>query len=155
MNYSSGRGQCGHLQPVMSGLSMPCLYAYARQAIWRFRKFSFACPPMFWSLGTRSIASIAKLKRSISLLIASSIGVLILPFSLYPRTCSDLLLRPYVKRWIEPGVTVEIEDDGFVRREQRVEIAIRQPVRVFAARLQLKEVDDINEPNLETRKLLT
>lgn len=40
----------------------------------------------------------ARLKRSISLLIASSTGVLILPFSLYPRTCRlAWLVRRYRK----------------------------------------------------------
>src|SRR6266404_5245349 len=91
--FSHQADSCGHLQPVMSGLSMPCSYACALQAICRLRNFSLACPPMRCSLGTRFMASIARLKRSVSLLIASSIGVLILPFSLYPRTCSALFLR--------------------------------------------------------------
>ena len=38
--------------------------------------------PTRWSAGTQSMASIARLKRSTWLLIASSSGVLILPFSL-------------------------------------------------------------------------
>ena len=40
--------------------------------------------------------SIARLNRSISLLMASSIGVLMLPFSLYPRTC---MLGWFVRRY--------------------------------------------------------
>ena len=52
----------------------------------RVAEFLFGMATDFCSWGIRSMASMARLKRSVSLLIANSIGVLILPFSLYPRT---------------------------------------------------------------------
>ena len=44
---------------------------------------------------------------------------------------------------------MEIEDDRFVDRKQAVEIAITQTVGVLAVRLQLEEVNDIDEANLQ------
>ena len=102
----------------------------------------------------RSITSIAMLKRSISLLMASSIGVLMLPFSLYPRTCIfGWLVRRYAKPVNQPRIAVEVEDDRLVDGKQGVEIAIRQPVRVLRAGLQLEQVDHIDETDLEIGKV--
>src|SRR6185503_11769554 len=74
--------QNGHRHWTMSGRSIPNSCAYRLHAICSFLNFSFACAPVVFNLGTRSTTSIASVKRSISLLIASSIGVLMLPRSL-------------------------------------------------------------------------
>ena len=100
------------------------------------------------------MASMARLKRSVSLLIASSIGVLMLPFSLYPRTCKRLVLAAVGQAVNQPGITVEVENDRLVGGEQRIEIRIGQPVRMFRARLQLEKVDHVNETDLQVREFL-
>ena len=102
----------------------------------------------------RSMTSIARLKRSISLLMASSIGVLMLPFSLYPRTCMLLwLVAPVGQPVNQPRVAVEIEDDRLVCREQRIEIPVRQAVGMLRAGLQLEQVDHIDETDLQVREV--
>jgi hypothetical protein len=49
----------------------------------------------------------------------------------------------------QPGVAMEIENDRFVDGEQGVEIPISQPVRMFCARLQFEQVNDIDVTDLE------
>src|SRR5215469_10583244 len=44
---------------------------------------------------------------------------------------------------------MEGEDDRLVSREQRIEIVIRQPVRVLARRLQLHQVDNVDYPHFQ------
>ena len=64
----------------MSGRSIPTSCAYRLHAIF-FLNFSFALPPVVFS--SDSVYDIdCQVKRSIPLLIASSIGVLMLPRSL-------------------------------------------------------------------------
>src|SRR5690242_13208903 len=46
-------------------------------------------------------------------------------------------------------VGVEVENDGFVCREQRVEVAVREPVRMFRLRHEPEEVHDIDEPDFQ------
>ena len=61
------------------------------------------------------------------------------------------LVPPAIRQAVDqPGVAVEIEYDRFVRRKQRIKIVIGQPMGVFGARLQLKQVDDIDKTNLES-----
>src|SRR5262249_45379474 len=48
---------------------------------------------------------------------------------------------------------MESEDDRPVRGEQRVKIVIREAVRVLARRLKLHEIDDIDDPYLEFRRV--
>ena len=52
----------------------------------------------------------------------------------------------------EPRISVEIEDDGLVRREQAVEVARRRPVRMFGRRDQLEQIDDVDEAQLQVRQ---
>ena len=54
----------------------------------------------------------------------------------------------------QPRVGVEGEDDRFVGREQGVEFRIAQAVRMLGLRLQLHEVDDIDDPDLEVGQVL-
>ena len=49
----------------------------------------------------------------------------------------------------EPRVAMEGEDDRLVGREQRVEIVIRETVRVLARGLQLHQIDDIDDADLQ------
>ena len=49
---------------------------------------------------------------------------------------------------------MEIKDDGLVLREERIEVAIRQSVRMFRVRFQLEEIDYVDEANLQIRKPL-
>ena len=46
-------------------------------------------------------------------------------------------------------VAVEVEDDRLVGGEQAVELAFRRPVRVIRDRMQLEQVDDVDEAQLE------
>src|ERR1051325_2959473 len=46
------------------------------------------------------------------------------------------------------------EDDRLVGREQRVEIAVGEPVRMFLMRLQGHQIDNIDDPDLELRQML-
>ena len=54
----------------------------------------------------------------------------------------------------QPGIAVEVEDDGPVQREQAVEVRVRQTVWVLAGRGQGVEVDDVDEADLERREVL-
>ena len=49
---------------------------------------------------------------------------------------------------------MEGEDDRFVSGEQRVEFVVREPVRVLARWLQLHQIDDIDDPDLQIRRML-
>src|SRR5438128_7900840 len=96
--------QSGHTQSRMSGESSPNSRVYCR---WRSRSSS-----MSWrtwaaferSPGTRSITSMTRWKRSRSLSITMSKGVVVVPSSLYPRTWMlSWLVRRYVSRWMSHG----------------------------------------------------
>ena len=55
----------------------------------------------------------------------------------------------------EPRVAVVGEDDGTVRREQRVKLRVGEPVRVLGVRLQPHEVDDVHDPHaFSSREML-
>src|SRR5271165_678757 len=43
----------------------------------------------------------------------------------------------------QPGIAVEVEDDWLVNREQRIEVPVRQPVRMFRVRFQLEQIHDM------------
>ena len=68
------------------------------------------------------MASIARLKRSISLLIASSIGSVDIALLLVPAHMQSLVLAAVGQAMNQPGITVEVENDRLVDREQRIEI---------------------------------
>ena len=54
----------------------------------------------------------------------------------------------------QPRIAVEIEDDRFVDREQRVEVPIGQSVRMLRAGLQLEQIDHVDETDLEVGEFL-
>src|SRR5208283_5936224 len=49
----------------------------------------------------------------------------------------------------QPGVSVESKYDRLVFSEQRIEVLIAQPVRVFSTRLYPHQIDDIDYPNFQ------
>ena len=49
---------------------------------------------------------------------------------------------------------MEVEDDRLVGGEQAVELALGRSVRVLRRRLQLEEVDHVDEAHLQVRKAL-
>src|SRR5579871_842839 len=49
-------------------------------------------------------------------------------------------------------VPVKIEHDGFIDCEERIEIAIRESVRMLTGRLQLEEIHDVNETDFKVRE---
>ena len=51
----------------------------------------------------------------------------------------------------EPGIAVEIEDHRLIFREERIEIAIAQTMRVLRVRLKAVQIYDVNETDLEFR----
>src|SRR4051812_44093646 len=53
----------------------------------------------------------------------------------------------------EPWVRVEVEDDGLVFGEDGAVFAIRQTVRMLLFWNQLKEIHDVDETNLQLRKM--
>jgi hypothetical protein len=94
------------------------------------------------------MASIARLKRSVWLLIASSMGVLMLPRSLYARTWMFRAALAAIRQTMhQPGMAVEIEDYRFISREKRFKILLTQAMRMFSIGLQLEQVDNIDEPD--------
>ena len=54
----------------------------------------------------------------------------------------------------EPRIAVVREDDRPVRREDPVELAVAQPVRVLARGLELHQVDHVHHAHLELRQVL-
>ena len=49
----------------------------------------------------------------------------------------------------EPRVSVKVENDWLVGREQAIEIAVWQAVRVFAFWLKLQQINHINKADLD------
>ena len=47
---------------------------------------------------------------------------------------------------------MEIKDNRFVGREERIEISIRQAMWMFAARLQLEQINHVNESDFQIRE---
>jgi len=66
--------------------SIPLSNAYSTALICSSLSLSRMDDPRLFKLGMRSMASMARLNRSALFLIASSSGVSMFPFSLYPRT---------------------------------------------------------------------
>src|SRR5262249_38017510 len=94
----------GHAQLAIAGSSSPYSRVYARAAsrasaiCWR------SVAARLPSEGTRSMTSMTRWKRSRSLSITMSNGVVVVPSSLYPRTWMlGWLRRRYVSRWISHG----------------------------------------------------
>ena len=54
------------------------------------------------------------------------------------------------ERWI----TVKRENHGFVGREDRIEFAVGESMRMFGRGLECHEIDDIDDANLDVRKIL-
>src|SRR5262249_30471787 len=50
---------------------------------------------------------------------------------------------------------MEGEDDRLVDRKQRIEILIREPVRVLARRLQLHQVDNVDHPHFQIARVFS
>lgn len=55
----------------------------------------------------------------------------------------------------EPGVRVEIEDDGLVGGKEGLPLAVRQTVRMVVAPDELEEIDDVDEADLQLRQVLS
>ena len=53
----------------------------------------------------------------------------------------------------QPRIAVEREDDRLVRREQGVEVPVREAVRMLASRLQLHQVHDVDDADLQLRRV--
>ena len=53
----------------------------------------------------------------------------------------------------EGRITVEIEDNRFVRGEQRIEVSIRHAMRVLGVRYQAKQIDHIHKAQLQCRNV--
>jgi hypothetical protein len=51
------------------------------------------------------------------------------------------------ERWI----SVEVEDDGLVLCEERVEVTIREAVRMLCIRLETVQIHDVHESDLQIR----
>src|SRR5436190_539816 len=49
----------------------------------------------------------------------------------------------------EPWVGMKVEDDRLIRREQRVELPVGEAVRMFGARQQPEEIDDVDKTHFQ------
>src|SRR5690606_717934 len=66
-----------------------------------------------------------------------------------------VMIRAPVRQPVnQPWVAVIGEDNRFIARKDRVEVAIRQSVRMLCFRLQRHQVDDVDYPHLQLRQLL-
>ena len=66
-----------------------------------------------------------------------------------------LVVGPPVREPMDqPGVAVEGEHDRLVLGEERIEVLVRQAMRVLALRLQFHQVDDVDDPDLQRREML-
>src|SRR5208337_221686 len=54
----------------------------------------------------------------------------------------------------QPAIAVEVEDDWLVNREQRIEVPVRQPMRMFRVRFQLEQIYYVDETDPKVGKLL-
>ena len=62
------------------------------------------------------------------------------------------MIRPAIGELVdEPGISVEVEDDGLILRKERVEVTIRETVRMLCIRLKTVQIHDIDETNLQIR----
>ena len=55
----------------------------------------------------------------------------------------------------QPRISMKVKDDWFVDGEERIEILIRQAVRMFRARLQLEKINYIDVTDLEIREFFS
>src|SRR3984893_8983867 len=55
----------------------------------------------------------------------------------------------------EPWIPVEGEDDGFVLREERIEVGVAQPMRMLSVGLQSHQIHDIHDTDLQFRQRAT
>ena len=59
-----------------------------------------------------------------------------------------MILAPVAEFVNQRSVGMEVEDDGLVRGEKRIEIAVGEPVRMLGGRQQAKKIDHIDEAYL-------
>src|SRR6202035_1240851 len=55
----------------------------------------------------------------------------------------------------QPRVSMEGEDDRLLLGDQRIEVCVAQPVWVLGLRLQLHEVDDVDDPDFQLGQMLS
>jgi hypothetical protein len=66
-------------------------------------------------------------------------------FFISPDMNVVVILTPVRQPMYQPGVAVKSEDYRLVRGEQVIEVLIAQAVRMLALRLQLHQVDDVDD----------
>lgn len=101
------------------------------------------------------MASMARLKRSTLFSMASSIGSIdtaLLLIAAYMQIA--VVMTAIGQAMDEPGVTVEVEDDGLVHGEQAIEIAIAETVGVFLRWRYAEKIHHVDEAHLEVREVL-
>src|SRR5690349_15083739 len=86
--------------------------------------------------GSRSMTSITRWNRSRSFSMTMSNGVVVVPSAV--RQAMD-----------HPRIAVVREHDGTVDREQRVELLVREPVRMLRVGLESHQVDDVHDTDLQ------
>src|SRR5271166_5224198 len=77
------------------------------------------------------------------------------PLLLVASHVQSLVLAAVSQAVNQPGISVEVEDDWLVNREQRIEVPVRQPVRMFRVRFQLEQIHYVDETDLQVGKLLS
>ena len=65
------------------------------------------------------------------------------------------VVAPPIRQAVDqPRIAVEGEHDRLVRRKEEIELIVGEAVRVLALRLQLHQVDDIDDTHLQRGELL-
>ena len=65
-----------------------------------------------------------------------------------------MISPPVGEPMYQPWVAMEVEDDRFVRGKQAVEVAVTQTVRMLSVRLQLEQVNHIDEADFQIREFM-
>src|SRR6202167_2407270 len=66
-----------------------------------------------------------------------------------------MIVAPIGEAMNQPGIAVIGEDDRLIDCEERVEVDVREAVRMLARRLNGHQIDDIYDANLYLREVLT
>src|SRR5215813_12684676 len=75
-------------------------------------------------------------------------------FLLVPTHVQALVVADVSQAVNQTGIAMEVENDRLVGGEQGIVVCVGQPVRVFLARLQLEQVDYIDETDFNVREFL-
>ena len=142
--------QYGQVQPLTSGWSSPCSLVHARAS----KRSSLIS-------SRRCAARPAQTGHAIDHVHDEVVAIEVVehdhverrrrrPLFLVAAHVEVVVVRSPVRQPVhQPRIAVIGEDDRSVRREERVEVAVREPVRMLALRLEPHQVDDVDDPHAQ------